>query len=406
MIPRLLTALIFFLCTILSLKGQPFPADYFIPPLDGVLQVSGTFAELRGGHFHSGVDFRTNSREGMPVKAVADGYVVRIKISAIGFGKAIYINHPNGFTSVYAHMQGFDERISDWIRARQYEKESFEVDLFPPKDLLRVTKGEIIGRSGNSGSSEGPHLHFELRETDTELPVDPLLFGLPVKDWIRPTMHGLRIYPEGQGSLVNDKSEPVTLELAGWGPVYRLKINDTVHVAGNFSLGISASDLLNETSNRNGVNDYEVYIDSILKFHWKAVKFSFSETRYINSFIDYPQYYETNRRFMRTHVDPGNRLSMYAYVPDGGVFKILHGELHQLKVVLKDSKQNESILQFIVKSSPFAVKSDVNTQLRADISGKELYVKPAADNRQGMLFSYLKPNVFSTPAVRNVSIHT
>lgn len=402
MIVRLLGSIIFFFIAVIQVQAQPYPAEYFIPPLDGVLQVSGTFAELRGNHFHSGVDFRTNSKEGMPVKAIADGYVVRIKISAIGFGKAIYINHPNGFTSVYAHMQGFDNRINDWIRARQYEKESFEVDLFPPKDFLRVTKGEIIGKSGNSGSSEGPHLHFEIRETDTEYPIDPLLFDFPVKDWIRPTMHGLMIYPEGTGSLVNDKNIPLTLELAGWGPVYRLKITDTVNVAGNFSLGISASDLLNETSNRNGVNTYEVYIDSVLKFQWKANKFSFSETRYINSFIDYPQYYQTNRRFMRTHVDPGNRLSMYVYKPDGGIFKSKPNSLQHVRIVLKDSKANESILQFVVKGILPEAKSNENNQLRADISGKDLYNRTSATHNEkpsGVLFSYNKPNTYSTTSM-------
>ncbi len=401
MVTRLLIPLLFYFITVSNLTAQPFPTEYFIPPLDGVLQVSGTFAELRGNHFHSGIDFRTNSKEGMPVHAVADGYVVRIKISAFGFGKAIYINHPNGFTSVYAHMQKFDDKIADWIRARQYENESFEVDLFPPKDLFRVTKGEIIGNSGNSGSSEGPHLHFELRETDTELPVDPLLFDFPVKDWIRPTMHGLRIYPEGLSSLVNDLPEPSTLELAGWGPVYRLKITDTITVAGNFSIGISASDLLNETSNRNGVNSFEVYIDSVIQFQWRAVKFNFNETRYINSFLDYPFYYQSNRRFMRTHIDPGNRLSMYSNKLNVGVFKAIPGKLQYVKVVLKDSKQNESILQFIVKGEINEIKRPDAGQLRADISNDVTLNNPPLNEEKSSdpLFRYNKLNTFSTPGM-------
>lgn len=371
------------------IRAQEFSAGYFSPPLDGILQLSGTFAELRGNHFHSGIDIRTNSKEGFPVRACADGYVVRIKIQQGGFGKAIYVNHPNGYTTVYAHLLSLNEAIDNFTRAKQYEMESFEVDLFPPKGLLQVKKGEVIALSGNSGASEGPHLHFEVRETNTELPVDPLLFDFPVKDWIRPTMHGLRIYPEGFNSYVDGSSEPVSLTLAGWGPVYRLKISDTVEVAGNFSLGISATDLLNETSNRNGVVRFEVFIDSIQVFQWKASKFGFHETRYINSFIDYPHYYTTNQRFMRTHVDPGNKLSMYQYKPGSGIFNIIPGNIHYVKVVVADSKNNESILRFMIKG--FSTEEALLNLKKTAPEGK---------NTAGMLFTVDKLNTFSIPGLR------
>lgn len=350
MLQQLLTALILLIATSANAIAQQLPVNYFTQPLAGVLQLSGTFAELRSNHFHSGIDLRTESKEGFPVLSCADGYVVRIRVSPYGFGKAVYINHPNGYTTVYAHLLEFNETIGTWVKARQYEKESFDVDLFPPKGALKVSKGEIIARSGNSGSSEGPHLHFEVRETDTEKPVDPVLFGFPIKDFIRPTLQGVRIYPEGRGASVNGFTYAQTMLLAGWGPVYRLKINDTVTIGGPFSLGINAIDLLNETSNRNGVVGYEVLIDSITVFKWKAEKFAFSETRYINSFIDYTYHQETNQRFMRTKVDPGNKLSMYEYVKDGGVYRAEPGKLHHLKVIITDSKKNESILQFFIKA--------------------------------------------------------
>lgn len=404
-----------------NIFAQSYPVDYFNQPLDGVLQVSGTFAELRGNHFHSGLDLRTNSKEGLPVMASADGYVVRIKISPFGFGKAIYINHPNGYTTVYAHMQGFNDAINDWVRAQQYKLEAFDVDLFPPKDILRVTKGEIIGNSGNSGSSEGPHLHFEIRETNSEMPVDPELFGLPVKDFIRPTMHGLRIYPEGKGSTVNGKPDASTLALAGWGPVYRLKITDTIQVNGKFSLGISASDLLNETSNRNGINGYAVFIDSVKMFDWKAVTFNFNESRYVNSFIDYPYYYATNQRFMRTHTDPGNKLSMYVYNPSKGIFSAKPGSVHYVKVVVNDSKNNESILRFIVKADN-PVEADATAALAANnkkdksgpsnSAGESSFttskfktedvdnISETPESKNGLLFTIDKVNNFATPDMR------
>ncbi|HLO57955.1 MAG TPA: M23 family metallopeptidase [Lentimicrobium sp.] len=377
-----ISVLLFFNTLIFS---QGIPSGYFIQPIDGVLQLSGTFAELRGGHFHSGIDLRTNSKEGFPVYAAAEGYVVRIKIQPGGFGKAVYINHPNGYTTVYAHLLSFNEAINNYTRAKQYEAESFEVDLFPPKGLLMVSKGDIIALSGNSGASEGPHLHFEIRETDTELPVDPLLFDLPVKDWIRPTMHGLRVYPEGSGSFINGSPLPASFSLVGWGPVYRLKITDTIEVAGKFSLGLNATDLLNETSNRNGVVRYSVFIDSVPAFEWQAVKFAFNETRYVNSFIDYPYYYATNQRYMRTHTDPGNKLSMYTINPAAGVFSTRPGSLHYVKVVVADSKNNESILRFIVKATGKPVKSAS---------------EPGAADQSGLLFTINKLNTFAIPGMR------
>jgi hypothetical protein len=386
--------ILIFLIFNITARSQSAHDSYFIAPLDGVLQLSGTFAELRGNHFHSGIDLRTGSKEGLPVRACADGYVVRIKVQQGGFGKAVYINHPNGYTTVYAHLLSFNDEINDFTRAKQYEAESFEVDLFPPKGLLRVNKGDIIASSGNSGASEGPHLHFEVRETNTEFPVDPLLFGFPVKDWIRPTMHGLRIYPEGRNSAVNGSNLPVNLSLVGWGPVYRLKISDTVTITGKYSLGLSATDLLNETSNRNGIVRYAVYIDSVPVFEWKAVKFGFHETRYINSFIDYPHYYSTNQRFMRTHVDPGNKLSMYSYKPGNGLFFVVPGSLHNVKIVVADSKQNESILRFIVKGLPYS------TVTGKPVIAKESDLPGGIKNKAGLLFTIDKTNTFATPGIR------
>lgn len=369
-----------------DLKAQSYPTEYFMAPLKGTLQLSGSFAELRRNHFHSGIDIRTGGKEGLPVYACAEGYVVRIKIEPGGFGKAVYINHPNGFTTVYAHLQKFNAAIDNWIRARQYEKESFAVDLFPPKGLLKVSKGEIIAISGNSGSSEGPHLHFEIRDTKTEMPIDPVLFGIQVKDFIRPTLHGLRIYPEGMNSTINDKATPVTLSLAGWGPVYRLKIFDTIYIAGRFSLGVSASDLMNETSNRNGVTEYAVFIDSLRVFEWKAQKFSFAETRYINSFIDYPNYYNSNVKFMRTHTDPGNKLNMYIYNPSKGDFTAVPGMLHHIKITIKDSHLNESVLRFYVKGvKPQSKVSDKTT---------------GGIKTEGLLFTVNQTNNFATPDMR------
>lgn len=395
--------------------GMKPPVGYFTSPLGGTLQLSGTFAELRGNHFHSGIDIRTNSKEGYPVYAAADGYVVRIKVAPGGFGKAIYINHPNGFTTVYAHLQGFNPAVTEWLTQQQYKLEQFDVDLFPPRDLLPVKQGEVIATSGNSGASEGPHLHFEVRETRSEFPIDPLLCKLPVKDFIRPSINGLRLYPEG---VSGEASAPLTLALAGWGPVYRLKISDTLEVAGSYSLAVSADDLLNESGNRNGINGYAVYLDSVEVFNWQAQRFSFDETRYINSFIDYPFYYATNRRFMRTHTDPNNRLSMYVYNPYKGIFSCRPGQLQSVKIVITDSNGNESILRFMIKgtdpakssgrlaAAPEAAKAKTDPGAAKAVTGPAKPVdgtgsaNGTAEPDNGTLFTIRKLNQYSTPNIR------
>ena len=162
-----------------------YPQDYFAPPLEGETILAGTFGELRSNHFHSGLDIKTKQREGLKVHAAASGYVSRIKIAHFGYGKALYITHPNGYTTVYAHLQRFSDKIESFIKKKQYEQESFEIEVFPTNNELILTKGEVIAYSGNTGSSGGPHLHYEIRD-NLERPINPLLFGIKVKDSKKP----------------------------------------------------------------------------------------------------------------------------------------------------------------------------------------------------------------------------
>ena len=154
-----------------------YPQNYFANPLEVPLVLSGSFAELRSNHFHSGLDIKTQQREGLKVLASADGFVSRIKIAHFGYGKALYITHPNGYTTVYGHLQKFSPEIEAYIKKQQYEKESFEVELFPSAETLIVTKGNLVAYSGNTGGSGGPHLHFEIRDKE-ERPMNPMLFGI------------------------------------------------------------------------------------------------------------------------------------------------------------------------------------------------------------------------------------
>ena len=218
-----------------------FAQDY-ISPFDFPLYLSGTFGELRDHHFHTGIDVKTNAQEGKNLRVIADGYISRIKVSTWGYGKVLYIVHPHtGHTSVYAHMQKFNKEIEKIIKEQQYKKESFEINYYPKKNSLLVEQGDIIGLSGNSGGSGGPHLHFEIRDTKTEHPLNPLAFGFEVLDDINPVLTAIKIYPHKNSSINGDKNDvriPLTKLKDG---VYSINQQD-LKVHGDISFGISTFD--------------------------------------------------------------------------------------------------------------------------------------------------------------------
>ena len=173
---------------------EKYPQNYFVKPINIPIALSGSFGELRSNHFHSGIDIKTQFKEGFNILSSADGYISRIKIAHGGFGKAIYIDHRNGFTTVYAHLKKFSEKIEKYVKEIQYKRESFELDLYLPKNKILISKNEIIAFSGNTGSSAGPHLHYEIRKTSNQKPLNPLLFGIDVNDSRRPEIRNLYHY--------------------------------------------------------------------------------------------------------------------------------------------------------------------------------------------------------------------
>lgn len=331
---------------------QSFPQNDFIAPVDFNMALSGTFGELRGNHFHSGIDIKTWGSNGKPLKAIADGFVSRVAVSPEGFGKAIYVEHPNGFTSVFAHCQHFSTEIDAWVTKEQYRLESFQVNLFPDKDQFNVKQGQVIAYSGNSGGSMGPHLHFEIRKTNGQIPVNPLLFGFKVKDFIRPKINRFRIYPFDKYSFINESCQILQPELSGWGPGYKLESLDTIHLSGRFYFGISTYDQLNDSNNKNGVFSISLFIDSALAYTHEMVSFPFRESRYVNSLIDYASYEKDGIRFQKTFIEPNNKLSVYGEVEGNGVFSFMDDGLHHLEYVVRDVDNNTSNLNFWVQSSP------------------------------------------------------
>ena len=320
-------------------------------PVKIPVSLSGNFAELRSNHFHSGIDIKTRGVTGLPVFSVADGFVSRIVVSPTGFGHAIYIDHPNGTTSVYGHLNNFRKDIADYIKNIQYEKQSFRVDMPVPKNKFPVKQGGEIAKSGNTGSSGGPHLHFEIRNTETEEPLNPLKYNFPVTDNTAPKIFSLLMAPIDELSQVNYRNKKSTFPVVFYDGKYHLKGNPVIPVYGNIGFAVQANDYFDNSWNKCGVYSVELFVDNELCFSYQMDKFSFDETRYINSFIDYEEYITSGKRYQKAWKDPGNELSVYKSGKNHGVFSFNDNNVHSAQMVLRDTYGNTSLLEWNVKSS-------------------------------------------------------
>lgn len=320
--------------------GQPdVPKSYFRSPVDIPITLSGTFGEPRSTHFHSGLDIKTQGREGLPIYAIADGYVSRIKISPWGFGHALYIKHPNGYESVYAHLSRYNDEIADVARSVQYQQQSFEIEYYPDPGVYTVTKGDVIAYSGNSGSSGGPHLHFEIRDS-LERPYNPLLFGYQVTDSRPPAVHNIGFYRmDGLRFLTDNKVMSVSsagshLSVSG-GAVIKLNTE-------KLGLAVHSYDQLNGAANKNGIYAIELYDGDELIYHYRMDRFAFTETRYVHCHMDAKERDQNGRSMHRCFSLPGNELSTYPTVKEKGLVDLSDGRIHELRIEVKDFSGNSS----------------------------------------------------------------
>ncbi|MGB0176157.1 MAG: peptidoglycan DD-metalloendopeptidase family protein [Owenweeksia sp.] len=337
------------LCCTLNLNGQTkdYPKDYFIAPMDIPLYLSGTFGELRTNHFHSGIDIKTNGREGQPVKAAASGVVYRIKVSPYGFGNALYVRHPNGYSTVYAHLQRFNEEIAAYVRKEQYRQRSFGVELYPPSDLFTVEQGEVIALSGNSGGSGGPHLHFEIRDTRTEKIINPLLFGFDVKDTRHPDLYEMVMYQFAGNDLISSENLRL-IEIADG--EYRTAGNDVIEYSGRPAFALQAYDRLDGAPNKNGVYRIKMWIGGEVYYDFEMATFAFEETRYINSHIDFGQKICCSKVFNRLYLEPNNRLSVYNEKDRMKLPELEPDSVFQVRVEVDDVAGNKATLLFKIRN--------------------------------------------------------
>lgn len=331
----------------LGFRGEEegsYPTDVFRAPVNTPLRLSGTFGELRSNHFHSGIDIK--GAIGVPLVAIGDGYVWRIKVEAGGYGNVLYIKHPNGYTSVYAHMNKFKPEIAEFVKSTQYQKQQFHQDLYPDSTQFVVKKGEQIGEMGTSGYSFGPHLHFEIRDSETERPINPLLFGLDVPDTRRPRMHQLRVY-ELNNQRETQKAKTYSLYAKGnW---MGLK-GDTVYVnQPHVGLGIKVYDHMNGVTNWNGIYSLDMYLEDSLVYNYTMESFGFDESRYLNAHLDYEEVVTAKSYFNRTYTLPGNHLSIYKKQDKGGVIGVDSEKAQKVVMKAGDVEGNKTQLRFWVK---------------------------------------------------------
>ncbi|MFD2873906.1 M23 family metallopeptidase [Mucilaginibacter ximonensis] len=361
------------------IQSRDYPQDYFRYPLDLPPSIAGGFAELRPNHFHAGLDFRTNQRTGYPVHAAADGYISRIRVQFGGGGNIVYINHPNGYTTVYMHNMSFAPEIDKALHDYQYAHQLYEVDFNLPPNQINVRKGDVIAISGQSGAVAGPHSHFEIRETKSEQTINPQLFGITIPDHVQPTIMAAGVY-ELSDKPFSEHTPHQFFVVSGAAGNYHLLHPQVIEVSGNTAFGISTVDRNSASSNPNGAYSIELMIDGKTVYTFAAERFGFDQTHAINAYIDYPSFLREHRFMQKCFIPPGSRISLYPQSINRGVINFNDNQMHDVRYIVKDVAGNTSTLSLKVHSTP--------------------YPQAAATKPPSNLFYYDKVNVFTSSRLK------
>lgn len=334
---------------------QPYPTNYFNNPLKIPIQLAGSFAECRPNHFHTGIDIKTNNQENLPVLAAADGFISRISVSHAGYGYCLYLQHPNGYTTVYGHLNKFMPEVMEYVRQQQYAQQKWNVDLHLKSSQFPYRKGAQIAYSGNTGGSTAPHLHFEIRDTRTELVQDPLLFGLPVTDNIAPKASKLAFYD------ADNYYESIPLIVPASPPVKKKGTTPTSDIImvpyAKTMVGVDAKDFSNGSSNWLGVSLLQLHFDDrpVMTIH--NTELSFEHNRAVNAYADFRTYAAKGIWMHGLYKLPNNPLDIYSGMTKNGVLNLSDGKPHSIKITLKDAAGNTTTMNRQLQYKASATKA-------------------------------------------------
>ncbi|NDW10700.1 M23 family metallopeptidase [Dysgonomonas sp. 520] len=318
-------------------------------PMDFPMILSANFGELRSNHFHSGIDIKTQMAENKRVHAIEDGYVSRIVVSPSGYGLALYIDHPKtGHTSLYGHLNSFAPQIAKYVKEKQYESESYRVDLTLEKDAIPLKKGDFIAYSGNTGGSLGPHVHFEIRDTESGRVLDPLVYyKSQITDTTKPEFRGIAVYPISGKGVVNGSSSPVRQNITKnkKGEIQGLKT--TMEAWGKIGVGVKAYDRMTGTTNVYGVRNVRLLLDGNEIFNSTIDGYSFDQTRMINTFADYDAWIKSKDWYMKSFIEDGNKLPFYNST-NGSYIEVNQERIYKLKYELTDLYGNVATYEFSI----------------------------------------------------------
>ncbi len=366
---------VFLIFTVSFGYSQNYDKEYFQSPVHIPIRLAGNYGEIRTNHFHSGIDIKVPFI-GLPLYAAADGFISRIRKSAGGYGNALYIDHPNGLRTVYGHMDRFKDDIQKYAIDAEYQQNKFEITIYPDSSKFKVKKGDLIGYAGNSGRSSGPHVHFEIREAENDIPVNPELFKFKITDNVKPKIFYLKLVPLKNNSTVNYSDKKQNFKVYYKNGKYF--IPKLINTSGDFGIEINANDYMNYVRNTQGIYSVKMFVDDTIYFSYKIDRISFYKTRYINSFIDYEVRQKTKKDFQKLWKDPGNKLDIYEISKNSGILNFSDNKIHNIKIQLTDCFNNTSNLFLKIRGS-----------------------KPkSAPKKENNVFCYNKDNYFVKPGFR------